>query len=119
MSKLSLSRSTNSILLDPISMPASLIKIPYINFVFTGADINTRNENMSTQFQFFRWAKINLAHRSAFRVCMIRQLNERDTLLVPTVIIFEVFKVVLRERGESAALQAPSNRTQSGRPAHP
>ena len=33
-------------------------------------------------------------------------LNDRDMLLVPTVIIFEVFKVVLRERGENAALQA-------------
>ena len=33
-------------------------------------------------------------------------LSDRDTLLMPTIIIFEVFKVVLRERGENAALQA-------------
>jgi predicted nucleic acid-binding protein len=33
-------------------------------------------------------------------------LSDRDTLLVPTVIIYEVFKVVLRERGENEALQA-------------
>lgn len=33
-------------------------------------------------------------------------LSDRDNLLVPTVIIYEVFKVVLRERGENEALQA-------------
>jgi predicted nucleic acid-binding protein len=33
-------------------------------------------------------------------------LGDRDSLLVPTIIIYEVFKVVLRERGENAALQA-------------
>jgi predicted nucleic acid-binding protein len=33
-------------------------------------------------------------------------LDDRDSLLVPTIIIYEVFKVVLRERGENAALQA-------------
>ena len=33
-------------------------------------------------------------------------LSERDTLLVPSIIIYEVFKVILRERGENDALQA-------------
>lgn len=33
-------------------------------------------------------------------------LADKSTLLVPTVIIYEVFKIVLRERGEGAALQA-------------
>ena len=32
-------------------------------------------------------------------------LSDRDSLLVPTVIVYEVFKIVLRERGEDAALQ--------------
>lgn len=33
-------------------------------------------------------------------------LSERDQLLVPSIIMHEVFKVVLRERGENSALQA-------------
>ena len=33
-------------------------------------------------------------------------LSDRDNLLVPTIILHEVFKVVLRERGENDALQA-------------
>jgi predicted nucleic acid-binding protein len=32
-------------------------------------------------------------------------LADRDQLLVPSIIIFEVFKIVLRERGENDALQ--------------
>ena len=35
-----------------------------------------------------------------------KPLADKDQLLVPTVIIYEVFKVVLRERGENSALQA-------------
>ena len=33
-------------------------------------------------------------------------LSDRDNLLVPSIIIYEVFKVILRERGENDALQA-------------
>jgi toxin FitB len=33
-------------------------------------------------------------------------LREASTLIVPTIILYEVFKVVLRERGEDSALQA-------------
>jgi predicted nucleic acid-binding protein len=33
-------------------------------------------------------------------------LQDRDHLVVPTVCLYEVFKVVLRERGEADALQA-------------
>lgn len=33
-------------------------------------------------------------------------LADREQLIVPTIIIFEVFKVILRERGENSALQA-------------
>lgn len=33
-------------------------------------------------------------------------LEETETLLVPSVCLYEVFKTVLRQRGESAALQA-------------
>lgn len=33
-------------------------------------------------------------------------LSDRNDLLVPSIIIYEVFKVVLRERGENDALQA-------------
>ncbi len=33
-------------------------------------------------------------------------LQDTGTLIVPTISIYEVFKVVLRERGEDAALQA-------------
>jgi len=33
-------------------------------------------------------------------------LADTDNLLVPTITLYEVFKVVLRERGEDAALQA-------------
>ena len=33
-------------------------------------------------------------------------LNDSDSLVVPTVTIYEVFKVVLRESGENEALQA-------------
>jgi len=33
-------------------------------------------------------------------------LQDVDNLIVPTITIFEVFKVVFRERGESDALQA-------------
>lgn len=32
-------------------------------------------------------------------------LNEKETLLVPTISLYEVFKVVLRERDENSALQ--------------
>jgi predicted nucleic acid-binding protein len=32
-------------------------------------------------------------------------LGERDSLIVPTITIYEVFKVVCRQRGEDAALQ--------------
>jgi predicted nucleic acid-binding protein len=35
-----------------------------------------------------------------------RALKDADNLLVPTLCLYEVFKVVLRERGESEALQA-------------
>ena len=38
--------------------------------------------------------------------CFAEPLRDREQLLVPTVIVYEVFKVVLRERGENAALQA-------------
>lgn len=38
--------------------------------------------------------------------CFAEPLNDRGQLLVPSIIIYEVFKVVLRERGEHAALQA-------------
>ena len=33
-------------------------------------------------------------------------LEQTETLLVPSVCLYEVFKVVLRQRGQSAALQA-------------
>jgi predicted nucleic acid-binding protein len=33
-------------------------------------------------------------------------LVDREKLLVPAIIVYEVFKVVLRERGENSALQA-------------
>jgi predicted nucleic acid-binding protein len=33
-------------------------------------------------------------------------LKDSDSLVVPVVVIYEVFKVVLRERGENEALQA-------------
>lgn len=33
-------------------------------------------------------------------------LSDRTSLLVPTITIYEVFKVVCRQRGEDAALQA-------------
>jgi len=33
-------------------------------------------------------------------------LEETDLLLVPSVCLYEVFKIVLRQRGEAAALQA-------------
>ncbi len=36
----------------------------------------------------------------------VEPLSNKDQLLVPSIIIFEVFKVILRERGENAALQA-------------
>lgn len=32
-------------------------------------------------------------------------LNEKETLLVPTISLYEVFEVVLRERDENSALQ--------------
>lgn len=35
-----------------------------------------------------------------------RPLRETDNLIVPTICLHEVFKVVLRERGENEALQA-------------
>ena len=35
-----------------------------------------------------------------------KPLHEFDRLIVPTICIYEVFKVVLRERGEEEALQA-------------
>ncbi|MEW6499977.1 MAG: type II toxin-antitoxin system VapC family toxin [Thermodesulfobacteriota bacterium] len=35
-----------------------------------------------------------------------KPLQAKATLVVPTICLFEVFKVVLRERGEDAALQA-------------
>lgn len=37
--------------------------------------------------------------------CFSTPLQDKSSLLVPTVIIYEVFKIVLRERGENAALQ--------------
>ncbi len=36
----------------------------------------------------------------------LRPLNDTDSLVVPTVTIYEVFKVVLRESSENEALQA-------------
>ena len=33
-------------------------------------------------------------------------LNDLERLIVPTICLYEVFKVILRERGENAALQA-------------
>jgi toxin FitB len=33
-------------------------------------------------------------------------LGEPSTLIVPTIVLYEVFKIVLRERGEDSALQA-------------
>ena len=33
-------------------------------------------------------------------------LRDAGEILVPTIVIYEVFKVILRERGEAAALQA-------------
>ena len=39
-------------------------------------------------------------------------LSDKDNLLVPTVCMYEVFKVVLRERGEGEALQAAALMTQ-------
>lgn len=36
----------------------------------------------------------------------VEPLNDSDKHLVPTIIIYEVFKVILRERGENSALQA-------------
>ncbi len=38
--------------------------------------------------------------------CFAEPLHDKAQLLVPSIIIYEVFKVVLRERGENAALQA-------------
>ena len=38
--------------------------------------------------------------------CFAEPLHDKGQLLVPSIIIYEVFKVVLRERGENAALQA-------------
>lgn len=35
-----------------------------------------------------------------------KPLGQRDGLIVPTLCLYEVFKVVLRERGESDAIQA-------------
>lgn len=35
-------------------------------------------------------------------------LSNTETLIVPSISVFEVFKVVLRERGEDAALMAAS-----------
>jgi len=40
--------------------------------------------------------------------CFAPTLKEVDSLIVPTVSIYEVFKVMLRESGDSAALQAAS-----------
>ena len=36
----------------------------------------------------------------------VTPLNDSDSLVVPTVTIYEVFKVILRESGENDALQA-------------
>ena len=41
-----------------------------------------------------------------------KPLLEIDNLLVPTICLYEVFKVVLRERGENAALQSIALMTQ-------
>jgi predicted nucleic acid-binding protein len=38
--------------------------------------------------------------------CFAEPLGNTAELLVPTIIMYEVFKVVLRERGENSALQA-------------
>lgn len=35
-----------------------------------------------------------------------KPLQETDNLIVPTICLYEVFKVVLRERGENESLQA-------------
>ncbi len=42
-------------------------------------------------------------------------LSDRASLVVPTITIYEVFKVVCRQRGEDAALQAAAL-MQQGRP---
>jgi len=39
-------------------------------------------------------------------------LSDPETLVVPSISVFEVFKVVLRERGEDAALMAAALMTQ-------
>ncbi|MDT8446307.1 MAG: type II toxin-antitoxin system VapC family toxin [bacterium] len=38
--------------------------------------------------------------------CFVEPLLKPEDLLVPSITLFEVFKVVLRQRGEDAALQA-------------
>ena len=38
----------------------------------------------------------------------ISPLSDQNLLVVPVIVIFEVFKVILREAGEDAALQAAS-----------
>lgn len=38
----------------------------------------------------------------------IPPLSDQNLLVVPVIVIFEVFKVILREAGEDAALQAAS-----------
>ena len=38
--------------------------------------------------------------------CFVAPLKDTASLVVPVITIYEVFKVVLRERGENEALQA-------------
>ena len=38
--------------------------------------------------------------------CFVEPLGNVSELLVPTIILYEVFKVVCRQRGEDSALQA-------------
>jgi predicted nucleic acid-binding protein len=38
--------------------------------------------------------------------CFLAPLEDTESLVVPVVALYEVFKVVLRERGETEALQA-------------
>lgn len=45
--------------------------------------------------------------------CFVEPLGNTLELLVPTIILYEVFKVVCRQRGEDAALQATALMQQS------
>jgi predicted nucleic acid-binding protein len=39
-------------------------------------------------------------------------LKDKDRLLVPTIVMYEVFKVLLREKGEDAAIRAQAHMQQ-------